>query len=264
MPRITHSMALDLPRAVMLVTLAVADGTTQMQHPGETPVLLHAAVRIYVQHYLGISTPSQASWQQTLAAAMHSRIQAVQQQNLAPVVVAAHPSPPPLLPQVTASCRLSQVSRPPPSTYLNGVAHPHGVADSGARHQSHTSSVSAQLLGTCQPEQALMKPPAHPAVFGEQISILSQVPHNSLGLTSTSYAAAVRASNPRGSSQARVSYADVVVQPSAPKVSKRKVPEESMVQDHEVPIKRHQNGFDASLSGLQEQSRQLLRLLRQG
>ncbi|KAL3152304.1 hypothetical protein ABBQ32_001375 [Trebouxia sp. C0010 RCD-2024] len=225
----------------------------------------HQAVRIYVQHYLGISPTSQASWQQILAAAMHSRIQAVQQQNLAPVVVAAHVSPPPLLPHVTAPCRLSQASGLPVTILLNGNAHPHGVSENDTRHQLPTSSVSAQLLGTSQPDpaQSLLQAPALPAVSGEQISVLSRAPHTSLGHTSTSYAAAVRASNPHGASRARVSYADVVVQPSAPKFSKRKVPEENMLQEYALPMKRHQNGFDVSLSSLQEQSSQLLRLLRQ-
>lgn len=196
---------------------------------------------------------------------MHSRIQAVQQQNLAPVVVAAHVSPPPLLPHVTAPCRLSQASGLPVTILLNGNAHPHGVSENDTRHQLPTSSVSAQLLGTSQPDpaQSLLQAPALPAVSGEQISVLSRAPHTSLGHTSTSYAAAVRASNPHGASRARVSYADVVVQPSAPKFSKRKVPEENMLQEYALPMKRHQNGFDVSLSSLQEQSSQLLRLLRQ-
>lgn len=226
------------------------------KNTGETSVLLHAAVLIYVQHYLAITTPSPASWQQTLATALHSRVQAVQQQNLAPVVVPAHPGPAPLLPQVPTPCRLSQASALP-QTHLNGIA------DKSSRHQR--SSVPAQLLGAWQPEPAppLLQASAHQAV--SDIPLSSQTPQNGSGPSSTSYAAAVRARNPRGSSQAHVSYADVLAQPSEfpSKFSKRKVPEGNVVQEFDLPIKRHQNGFDASLSGLQEQSSQLHRLLEQ-
>ena len=104
---------------------------------------------------------------------------------------------------------------------------------------------------------------AHQAVSGGQGSALSQAPANGSGPMSASYAAAVRASNPAESSQAHVSYADIVVQPTAPKFTKRKVPEGHVAQELEVPIKRHQNGFDASLSGLQEQSSKLHRLVEQ-
>ena len=102
-----------------------------------------------------------------------------------------------------------------------------------------------------------------------QVPLLSQAPPNGSGPASASYAAAVRGSNAPDSSylaessQAHVSYADVVVQPSAPKFAKRKLPEENIAQEQEMPIKRHQNGFDASLLGLQEQSSKLHRLLQQ-
>lgn len=224
-------------------------------------LLLHAAVPIYVQHYLGLSTTSPASWQQALAAAMYSCIQAVQQQNLAPVVVPAHPTPPALLPQATAPCRLSQRSGLPLPTYMYGNA----AESSDARQQQHTSSEPFRLRGASvpKPPMPMLQNSAHQAMSGRQGSLMSQAPPNGSGPTSTSYAAAVRAINPAESSQAHVSYADVVVQPSAPKFTKRKVPEGNVVQELEVPIKRHQNGFDASLSGLQEQSSQLHRLLQQ-
>ena len=232
----------------------------------ETFLLLHAAVPIYVQHYLGLSTTSPASWQQALAAAMHSRIQAVQQQKLAPVVVSAHPTPPALWPQATAPCRLSQRSGLPLPTYMNGNAD----KSSDARRQQHTSSEPSRLRGASVPEPPMpvLQNSAHQAMSGRQGSVMSQAQPNGSGPTSTSYAAAVRTSNaessdPAESSQAHVSYADVVVQPPAPKFTKRKVPEGNVVQELEVPIKRHQNGFDASLSGLQEQSSQLHRLLEQ-
>lgn len=218
-------------------------------------VWLPAAVPIYVQHYLGISNTSPASWQQTLAAAMHSRIQAVQQQNLAPVVIPAHPSPPALLPHVTTPCRLSHASGLPLPIYMNGIAD----KSSDARRHQHTSLPSwAVGVGQPEPPMPVLWSSAHQAVSSRQGS---QVP-NGLGPTA-SYAAAVRASHLEESSQGRVSYADVVMQPSAPKFAKRKVPEGTVQQEVQMPIKRHQNGFDASLSGLQEQSSKLHRLLEQ-
>lgn len=220
----------------------------------ETSLLLHAAVPIYVQHYLGISNISPASWQQTLAAAMHSRVQAVQQQNLAPVVVLAHPTPPALLPQVPTSHRLSQGLGLPLPTYMNGIAD----KSSDARPQQHTSSEPSRLRGTNLPVP-LLQGSAHQAVSGGQGSILLRAPPSG----SASYAAAVRASNPADSIQAQVSYAHLVLQPSAPKFTKRKVPEGNVAQELEVPIKRRQNGFDASLLGLQEQSSKLHRLLKE-
>lgn len=218
---------------------------------------LLAAVPIYVQHYLGISTTSPASWQQTLAAAMHSRVQAVQQQNLAHVVIPAHPVPPALLARVTTPCRLSHASGLPLPSYLNGVAD----KSSDARRQQHTSVEPSLLVGPCQPEPPMpvLRSSDHQAVLSGQGP---QVP-NGVGPTAASYAAAVRASHPEESSQGRVSYADVVMQPSAPKFAKRKVPEGTVQQELQMPIKRHQNGFDASLSGLQEQSSKLQRLLEQ-
>lgn len=218
---------------------------------------LLAAVPIYVQHYLGISTTSPTSWQQTLAAAMHSRIQAVQQNNLAPVVIPAHPAPPALLPRVTTPCRLSHGSGLPLPIFMNGIAD----KSSDARRHQHTSPEPSLSVGACQPEPSMsvLWSSDHQAVFSGQGS---QAP-NGLGPTAASYAAAVRASHLEEPSQDRVSYADVVMQPSAPKFAKRKVPEGTVQQEVQVPIKRHQNGFDASLSGLQEQSSKLRRLLEQ-
>ena len=228
----------------------------------ETSLVLHAAVPIYVQHYLGISTTSLASWQEALTAAMHSRIQALQQQNLAPVVVPAHPTPPALFPQVTTPQRLSKGSGLPLPTSMNGIAD----KSSDVRRQQHTSLKPSRLQGTSLPEPLMLQSSAHQAMPSRQVSVLSQAPPYG---ASASYAAAVRASNAPDSSnlsessQAHVSYADVVVQPSAPKFTKRKLPEENIAQEQEMPIKRHQNGFDASLLGLQEQSSKLHRLLEQ-
>ena len=64
-----------------------------------------AAVPIYIQHYLGIKVAGN-TWQQTLAAAMHSRIRAIQQQSLPPVVIKSRQDPLPLLPTVAPTYRL--------------------------------------------------------------------------------------------------------------------------------------------------------------
>ena len=230
----------------------------------ETSLVLHAAVPIYVQHYLGISTTSLASWQEALAAAMHSRIQALQQQNLAPVVVPAHPTPPALFPQVTTPHRLSKGSCLPLPTSMIGIAD----KSSDARRQQHTSMEPSRLQGTSLPEPLMLQSSAHQALSSRQVPVLSQGPPKGSGPALASYAAAVRASNAPDSSnfaessQAHVSYADIV-QPSGPKFTKRKLPEGNIAQELEMPIKRHQNGFDASLLGLQEQSSKLHRLLEQ-
>ncbi len=60
------------------------------------------------------------------------------------------------------------------------------------------------------------------------------------------------------------SYADVLKTIGAAKISKRKVAEaEHALQEPQLPVKRHQNGSDQSLSSLQEQTKQLQHLIAQ-
>lgn len=63
------------------------------------------------------------------------------------------------------------------------------------------------------------------------------------------------------SARQTASYADVLKAGTA-KISKRKVAEaEHALQEPQLPVKRHQNGFDQSLSTLQEQTKQLQHLI---
>lgn len=59
-------------------------------------------------------------------------------------------------------------------------------------------------------------------------------------------------------------YADVLMAKAQSKLSKRKVPDvQSVLQESQLPVKRHQNGVDLSLSSLKEQSKQLQQLIAQ-
>ena len=207
-----------------------------------------AAVPIYVQHYLGISASSPASWQQTLAAAMHSRIQAIQQQHLPPVVISSQPGPLPLLPQVSAPCRLSHLSRLTPAGSRHGI----DFDSSNARQVIETSSGPGQLQ---------LQASAHQTMSRLQTAEPSHAAQHGSASTSASHAAP---SNTSGSGPNHVSYADVLMmKPTAPNFSKRKIPEVSISQEFEMAIKRRQNGFETSLSGLQDQSNELQKILAQ-
>ena len=179
---------------------------------------------------------------------MHSRIQGIQQQNLPPVVISSQPAPLPLLPQISAPCRLSHLSSLTPAGSLHGIAS--------------TSDNARQVIGTSLgPGQLQLQASAHQPAPRPQISELSQMPQHGSASASTSYAAPSSTSGP---GQNHVSYADVVMmKPNAPKVSKRKIPEVSISQESEMPIKRRQNGFETSLLGLQDQSSELQKILAQ-
>ncbi|KAL0031492.1 hypothetical protein WJX77_003186 [Trebouxia sp. C0004] len=179
------------------------------------------AVPMYVQHYLGISA-SGTSWQQTLAAAMHSRIRAVQLQSLPPAVVPARHSFPPLLPSVHPPCRLS--------------SNPGLFTDAGLVTRSVNYSLNAQSA-------LYNRGPTH---LSEQ-RLGNGLPNPSRELESARHTA---------------SYADVLKANGTAKISKRKVAEaEHAFQEPQLPVKRHQNGFDQSLSSLQEQTKQLQQLI---
>ena len=108
-------------------------------------VLSVAAVPIYVQHYLGIAA-SGASWHQILAAAMHSRIRAVQQQSLPPAVVLASCKPPPLLPSVHPACRLASTpGAATPSSNANAT-EPANQLTPAKGSITHNARVHWQLL----------------------------------------------------------------------------------------------------------------------
>ena len=187
-------------------------------------ILLFAAVPIYVQHYLGIAA-SGTSWQQTLAAAMHSRIRAIQLQSLPPAVVPAILSSPPLLPSVHPSCRLAP--NPGLSTdasLVTGSSNPvnYSLNAQSALFDRGPTHLSEQRLGNGLPSQ----------------------------------------SREVESARQTASYADVLKANGTAKISKRKVAEaEHALQEPQLPVKRHQNGFDQSLSSLQEQTKQLQQLI---
>ncbi len=207
-------------------TSAVTECVTCLSHQGLSHqlILLFAAVPIYVQHYLGIPA-SGTSWQQTLAAAMHSRIRAVQLQSLPPAVVPARHTSPPLLPSVHPSCRLA--SNPGHSTDASLVTASSKTVNYSLNAQSALydrgpTHLSEQRLGDGLPNQ----------------------------------------SREVESARQTASYADVLKANGTAKISKRKVAEaEHALQEPQLPVKRHQNGFDQSLSSLQEQTKQLQQLI---
>ena len=161
---------------------------------------------------------------------MHSRIRAIQQQSLPPVVISAKADPPPLLPSAPLTLRL------PSTAPLKGPDS--NVALRSGWQESTPFANGHRQQGSSVPESTPSK--------------------------STSYVAAVRQddrythdhSDPPGTS-----YADVLRTTAVQGVSKRKNPE----FDPTLPasVKRHQNGFDQSLLSLQEQTQQLQQLIAQ-
>ena len=187
-------------------------------------ILLSAAVPIYVQHYLGIPA-SGTSWRQTLAAAMHSRIRAVQLQSLPPAVVPARHTSPPLLPSVHPSCRLA------PNSGLSTDAR---LVTGSSKVVNHSLNAQSALYD---------RGPTH--LFEQRLG--NSLPNQSREVESACQTA---------------SYADVLKANGTAKISKRKVAEaEHALQEPQLPVKRHQNGFDQSLSSLQEQTKQLQQLI---
>ncbi len=183
-------------------------------------ILLFAAVPIYIQHYLGLPA-SGTSWQQTLAAAMHSRIRAVQLQSLPPAVVPARHTSPPLLPSVHPSCRLAGLSTD--ASLVTGSSNPVNYSlNAQSALYDRPTHLSEQRLGNGLPSQ----------------------------------------SREVESARQTASYADVLKANGTAKISKRKVAEaEHSLQEPQLPVKRHQNGFDQSLSSLQKQTKQLQQLI---
>ena len=217
-------------------------------------VLFIAAVPIYVQHYLGIAAASGASWQQILGAAMHSRIRAVQQQSLPPAVVLARCQPPPLLAPEHPACRLASTpGAASPSSNANATetANRSTQANGSISHNAQ----SASLLGQNRDlRQGSRQEAGSRNMFSQSYPPAADGPS----------AACASAANPsRGPGDARhtASYADVLMAKGA---AKRKVAEpDSALQDSQSTVKRHQNGFDPSLSSLQEQTKQLQQLIAQ-
>lgn len=184
----------------------------------------HQAVPIYVQHYLGIPAPG-TSWQQTLAAAMHSRIRTVQLQSLPPAVVPARHTSPPLLPSEQPSCRLASKAGLSTDVSLvtgSSITANYSLNAQSALYDRGPTHLSEQRLGNGVPNQ------------------------------SREFESACQTA----------SYADVLKANGTAKMSKRKVAEaEHALQEPQIPVKRHQNGFDQSLFSLQEQTKQLQHLI---
>jgi len=212
-------------------------------------ILLFAAVPIYVQHYLGIPA-SGTSWQQTLAAAMHSRIRAVQLQSLLPAVVPARHSSPPLLPSVHPSCRLASNSGlSTDASLVTGTSTTGSFAlnAQSALYDRGPTHVFEQSLGN-----------ALPTTQGQSSAAAGNIASMSPGSAMPN-----QSREPESVCQT-ASYADVLKTIGAAKISKRKVAEaEHALQEPQLPVKRHQNGSDQSLSSLQEQTKQLQHLIAQ-
>ena len=156
---------------------------------------------------------------------MHSRIRAVQVQSLPPAVVPARHTSPPLLSSVHPSYRLASNS---------------GLSASVSLVTGSSKTVYCSLN-------------AQSALYDRGPTHLSE---QRLGNDSPNQSREVE------SACQTASYADVLKANGAAKISKRKVAEaDNALQEPQLPVKRHQNGFDQSLSSLQEQTKQLQQLI---
>ena len=222
---------------------------------------MFAAVPIYVRHYLGTSATG-SSWQQTLAAAMHSRIRAIQQQSLPPAVVSAKHNPPPLLPLAHPACRLLSVSAY--ALVETGNASRPGRQVAAAQGSLQHIQAASPLAGLAGLPVKNLRQRSGNCVSGHKSAEDALVVE---AHASTSYVGAVPQSCHSRLDQdghQNATYADVLMAKAQSKLSKRKVPDvQSVLQESQLPVKRHQNGGNLSLSSLQEQSKQLQQLIAQ-
>lgn len=222
-------------------------------------LLCAAAVPMYLRHFLNGQAPG-GSWRRSLASAMHSRIRAMQQQRLPPVVLLPS-NLPPLFPTLaskldsTSRRKLSTLGLPDHSQMTSSTPtfHSQERGRSGLDRRAREQPASTADTGSWK--SALSN--GHAAPFSVPLQIFAQ-PSSSPAASCGSYAAALQ-------SQGNTLVGSDVSAKSAVgnKANKRKVPDLGGLNDQSGgPVKRPVNSLHPSLLLLEEETAQLQKLMQ--